>query len=182
MASEKLPGFLLVDGYNIIGFWQDLKLIKHHHGLDAARRELVEHMINYTALRGYRTQVVFDAHYQDTPVREEPYNNFLSVLYTGYKQSADSYIEKFCANFQRQHIYTYERLIVATSDRAQQLTALGYGAHWLSAPNLVKEVCSTIKTMKPKQQCKKSQASRGMLFHGLDHKTQQKLQQLRRGK
>lgn len=53
---------LLVDGYNIIGAWPELKALKEHD-LAAARDRLVERMAEYQAMSGYRVIVVFDAYY-----------------------------------------------------------------------------------------------------------------------
>lgn len=53
---------LLVDGYNIIGTWPELKSLKDHD-LPAARDRLVERMAEYQAYWGYRVIVVFDAQY-----------------------------------------------------------------------------------------------------------------------
>ena len=49
---------MLVDGYNIIGDWSDLKKLRDREGLEIARRELVESLINYSASVEYRTKVV----------------------------------------------------------------------------------------------------------------------------
>ena len=183
MPPSFYQAILLVDGYNIIGDWSDLKKSRDRHGLEAARYELVERLINYTAAVTYRTKVVFDAHYQDTPRSVEEHTNALSVHYTAFAETADTYIEKFCATFNRKK-YQQEstRLIVATSDRAQQLTVIGYGAEWLSAPMLAREVSQTeskIKRRTSKQT--KKQSSGRFLFNALDPSAQQRLRQMQRG-
>ena len=172
---------LLVDGYNIIGDWSNLKKRRNRHGLEAARHELVECLINYTASMGYRTKVVFDAHYQDTPRSAEAHTSFLSVHYTAFAETADTYIEKFCATFNRKK-YQQEstRLIVATSDRAQQLTVVGYGAEWRSAKMLATEVEQAAHKTKLKKQTKKKPSGR-FLFNALDPVAQRRLRQMQRG-
>ena len=55
MYSSITP-LLLVDGYNIIGSWSTLKATRDRHGLEQARHELVETLINYTVHKGYKTQ------------------------------------------------------------------------------------------------------------------------------
>lgn len=183
MPPSFYQAILLVDGYNIIGDWPDLKENRDHHGLEAARYELVERLINYTAAVAYRTKVVFDAHYQDTPRSVEEHTNALSVHYTAFAETADTYIEKFCATFNRKK-YQQEstRLIVATSDRAQQLTVVGYGAEWLSAPMLSREVNQTESKIKSRtrKQTKKQPSGR-FLFNALDPTAQQRLRQMQRG-
>ncbi len=53
---------LLVDGYNIIGAWPELRELKNKD-LAAARDRLVECMAEYQGYTGYRVIVIFDAHY-----------------------------------------------------------------------------------------------------------------------
>ena len=183
MSSSSYQAILLVDGYNIIGDWSDLKKARDRDGLEVARRELIECLINYSASVAYRTKVVFDAHYQDTPRSTEKHTSGLSVHYTAFAETADTYIEKFCAAFDRKK-YQQEstRLIVATSDRAQQLTVVGYGAEWRSAQMLAREVehmASKVKS-RTKKQRKKKPPSR-FLFNALDPAAQQRLRQMRKG-
>lgn len=183
MSSPSYQAILLVDGYNIIGDWSDLKKLRDREGLEVARRELVESLINYSASVEYRTKVVFDAHYQDTPRSVEKHTSGLTVHYTAFAETADTYIEKFCAVFSRKK-YQQEstRLIVATSDRAQQLTVVGYGAEWRSAQMLAREVDqAALQTKrKTKKQTKKKSSGR-FLFNTLDPVAQQRLRKLQRG-
>lgn len=183
MSPSSYQAILLVDGYNIIGDWSDLKKSRDRDGLEVARRELIECLINYSASMAYRTKVVFDAHYQDTPRSTQKYTPDLSVHYTAFAETADTFIEKFCAVFNRKK-YQQEstRLIVATSDRAQQLTVVGYGAEWRSAQMLAREVdlASRQTRNKTKKQTKKKPASR-FLFNALDPISQQRLKQMRGG-
>ena len=183
MSPSLYQAILLVDGYNIIGDWSNLKKSRDRHGLEAARYELIECLINYTASVAYRTKVVFDAHYQDTPRSTEIYTSALSVHYTAFEETADTYIEKFCATFAKKK-YQQEstRLIVATSDRAQQLTVVGYGSEWLSAPMLEREVDRAVQQTKSKtrKHTKKKLPGR-FLFNALDPAAQKRLRQMQRG-
>ncbi|MEL6927902.1 MAG: NYN domain-containing protein [Cyanobacteria bacterium J06600_6] len=183
MSSSSYQAILLVDGYNIIGDWPHLKKSRDRHGLEAARYELIESLINYSSSVAYRTKVVFDAHYQDTPRSTETHTAALSVHYTAFAETADTYIEKFCATFGRKK-YQQEstRLIVATSDRAQQLTVVGYGAEWLSAPMLEREVEQAVQKTKSrtKRQTKKKPSGR-FLLNALDPAAQKRLRQMRHG-
>jgi uncharacterized protein len=183
MSLSSYQAILLVDGYNIIGDWSNLKQSRDRDGLEAARRELIECLINYSASVEYRTKVVFDAHYQDTPRSIETHTPQLTVHYTAFAETADTYIEKFCATFRRKK-YQQEstRLIVATSDRAQQLTVVGYGSEWRSAQQLAKEVELAVRQTKSKtnKQTKKKPSGR-FLFNTLDPAAQQRLKQMQRG-
>jgi len=183
MSSPSYQAILLVDGYNIIGDWSDLKKSRDRHGLEAARHELIECLINYAASVAYRTKVVFDAHYQDTPRSTQVHTSALSVHFTAFEETADTYIEKFCATFARKK-YQQEstRLIVATSDRAQQLTVVGYGSEWLSAPMLEREVERAVQKTKSKTRKQtKKQLSGRFLLNALDPVAQKRLRQMQRG-
>jgi predicted RNA-binding protein with PIN domain len=178
MNTPTHSALLLVDGYNIIGSWDSLKLARDRYGLETARLELVEKLLNYTTHQGYKTQVVFDSQYQKTPSREEAWGPHLSIHFTAWTQTADTYIEKFCAAFSRKQTRTSPRLIVATSDRDQQLTVVGYGAECMSARLLAQDMDQSIQHVKLKQRSKPKQSSR-FLFHSLDPQAQQKLSQWR---
>lgn len=177
--SSIAPPVLLVDGYNIIGAWSELKSLRDRD-LESARDRLVNILINHTASKGYQTQVVFDAHLQATPKFRETPTNYLSVYYTGYGETADTYIEKFCATNSRQGKFVKQRLIVATSDRAQQLTVSGYGAEWLSAKQLANDVTGTKRQTRNKQRSRQKSQGR-FLFNALDPKAQKQLSKLRHG-
>ena len=181
MSRSIVPAVLLVDGYNIIGAWPCLIKTRNHAGLEAARGELVEAMTNYSAFQGYETQVVFDAQYQNTPSNRETITEFLTVHYTDFGQTADTYIEKTCASLRHQIAQSLiSRMIVATSDRAQQLTVQGYGAEWLSAHQLCCDVETTVCRMRHRYKSQKQPKTR-FLVNGIDAKARQRLTELRMG-
>lgn len=171
---------LLVDGYNIVGTWEHLKNLRDHHGLESARTELIEALISYAAHQALHTTVVFDAQYQKTPGYTETHGGHLQVHYTGFAQTADTYIEKLCAQYHRYHRTEHSRLIVATSDHDHGSTALGYGAEWISAQKLQVLVDKSRKKLRDRQK-KHPPASGGLLMNHLDHRVQEQLQRLRRG-
>jgi uncharacterized protein len=181
MPRSLLEAVLLVDGYNIIGAWPCLKETRDSAGLEAARGELVEAMISYSAFQGYETQIVFDAQYHNSSSNKELITELLSVHYTDFGQTADTYIEKACASM-RPHITPsrISRVIVATSDRAQQLTVQGYGAEWLSAQQLCGDVETTVCRVRQKYQQRKQSKSR-FLASSIDPKSRQRLAELRMG-
>lgn len=169
---------LLVDGYNIIGAWERLKKIRDYEGLESARRDLISIIINYSAYRGYKTEIVFDSHFQKTPSQKEKYSCGVSVHYTAYAQTADTYIEKVCAAYSREVGASSSRLIVATSDRAQILTAKGYGAECCSAEQFKIEVESSASKVR-RRNSRQSKSRGRFLFNRLDPQTQEMLFQLR---
>ncbi len=181
MPRSSYPARLLVDGYNIIGAWSSLQQTCKRHDMDAARHELIETLVNYSSFQGFETQVVFDAHYQNTRAHRQVYTSYLSAYYTDFAQTADTYIEKICASFQHHPNCFRSRLIVATSDRAQQLTVVGYGAEWMSAQGLNQDVNLIESKVKSKKRPQKQSRGR-FLVNSLNPQAQQKLAQLRLGR
>jgi predicted RNA-binding protein with PIN domain len=180
--SRSLPqAVFLVDGYNIIGTWSCLKRTRDQAGLEAARWELVEALTDYSAFQGYETQIVFDAHYQNTSSNKEVITELVSVYYTDFGQTADTYIEKACASLRPAIAQSLiSRVIVATSDRVQQLMVQGYGAEWLSAQQLCYEVRATVCRVRQRYQPRKKSNGR-FLANSIDAKARQRLAELRMG-
>jgi predicted RNA-binding protein with PIN domain len=178
MNTPLYRSLLLVDGYNIIGAWSSLKKTLARHGMEPAREELVAVLIDYSHHQDCLTRVVFDSHLQDTPSNLQRYTSHLSVYFTARAQTADTYIEKTCADFRRERGTDLARIVVATSDNAQRLTAMGYGAEWLSAPRLESEVA--LSTRRRRQQQRSRPTPRGrFLVNSLDSRTRQQLDRLR---
>jgi predicted RNA-binding protein with PIN domain len=172
---------LLVDGYNVVGAWTDLREVRDRDGLQESRRQLAEILINYSAFQGYDTQLVFDSQYRDTAGNREVITPNLCICYTDFGQTADTYIEKACAAFRHDIRKFDQRLIVATSDRAQQLTVVGYGAEWMSAEKLAADVAAINRRVQRRQKPGRKFPSRS-LAHALDPIAQKRLAQLRLGK
>ncbi|ELR99060.1 NYN domain-containing protein [Gloeocapsa sp. PCC 73106] len=181
MSVSSAQALLLVDGYNIIGAWEKLQKIRDRDGLEFARRDLISLVIDYTAYQGFKTEIVFDSHFQKTPNQKEEYSPTVSVHYTAFAQTADTYIERVCAAFSRSHQSVARRLIVATSDRAQRLTAIGYGAECFSAEKFQKEIESSASQIRRKNS-RQSQTRGRFLVNHLDPKTQAALFEWRQGK
>jgi predicted RNA-binding protein with PIN domain len=184
MPASTSQAILLVDGYNIIGAWPSLSQLRDRDGLEASRRALIETLLSYSASQDYDTHLVFDSQYRDTPGSREVITRSLCVCYTEPKQTADSYIEKRCADFRQDLRKFSHRIIVATSDRAQQLTVAGYGAEWISAQRLWTEVELTAEQTQRRQASlrKKGQSSaRRFLANALDPVAQERLAKLRLG-
>ncbi len=119
--------YLLVDGYNIIFAWDELKAVAQE-SLDDARQLLMDLLCDYQGFRGCRIILVFDA-YKVHGGREtvEPYKA-ITVVYTKEAETADAYIEKATYRLGKDH-----RVRVATSDGLVQLIILGHGALRVSA-------------------------------------------------
>lgn len=164
--------YLIVDGYNIINAWQELKNIANDN-LESARQKLIEIMMEHGAFKGINVIIVFDA-YLVKGSREfiENHKN-LKVIYTREHQTADSYIEKFISNLGK-----YDIIKVATNDWAEQQIILGKGASRVSARELKIEIDGAKDKIRKKFDEKKIQ--KNTLEHMLDEETLSKLQQIRR--
>jgi uncharacterized protein len=189
MPPSRKQAVLLVDGYNVIGAWTELHDNNKKRNplqagskadLEAAREKLVEALINYSAYEDYETKIVFDAYNRDAPAYCEIVTPNLSIHYSDFLETADTYIEKFCAAFRHDLQYSASRLIVATSDRAQQLTAIGFGAEWISSLQLISDVDFSAKRSKQRHRPQKQSSGR-FLFNSLDPKAQAQLSALRHG-
>ncbi len=138
--APKLPDCLIVDGYNMIYAWDDLKdLIKTD--VESARYQLIDMLSNYQGYRNCRLIVVFDGYRVKNNPGETMQRGDTHIVYTRQGQTADSYIEKSIHELKG----TYH-VIVATSDALIQNSALAQGASRMSArelENRVKKVNST---------------------------------------
>ena len=121
------PEYLLVDGYNIIFAWEDLKAVARD-SLDAARQLLMDLLSNYQGFRKCEVILVFDAYKVPRNTGEVVRYHNIYVVYTREAETADAYIEKATYEIGKKH-----RVRVATSDGAEQLIILGHGALRLSA-------------------------------------------------
>lgn len=125
---------LLVDGYNIIGAWEELKRLRDED-LDQARNLLIEKMAEYQSYRKRRVIVVFDAYeVKGIENRHKQFN--VEVIFTKEKETADECIERLIK--QLKNVRT--KVFVATSDFAEQRTIFGQGAYRISARELAIEV------------------------------------------
>ena len=128
------PEYLLVDGYNIIFAWEELKSLARTD-VAAARAALEEILSNYQGFRRCVVILVFDAYkVKGNPGSVEKRGN-IYVVYTKEAETADAYIEKATYDLGKNH-----HVRVATSDGLEQLIILGHGALRLSARAFKAEV------------------------------------------
>ena len=78
---------LLVDGYNMIAFWQETRQLFKKSELDAARTILLEKLSHYASFEGIRVICVFDAQYM--PGIRQTYEEFqVQVVFTAEDETA----------------------------------------------------------------------------------------------
>ena len=132
----KGPEYLLVDGYNIIFAWDELKRLAKDN-LDTARNKLIDKLCNYQGFKQCELILVFDAYKVKGGKRNVEKVHNINVVYTKEAETADMYIEKVTHEIGRQH-----RVRVATSDNLEQVIILGNGAFRVSAAEFEREVSS----------------------------------------
>ncbi|MBQ9343489.1 MAG: TetM/TetW/TetO/TetS family tetracycline resistance ribosomal protection protein [Clostridia bacterium] len=119
--------YLLVDGYNIIFAWQDLKELSQR-SLEQARQALMDILCNYRGVRPCELILVFDAYKVSGGVGAQEDYKGIHLVYTREAETADNYIERTIRSIAPEH-----RVRVATSDALEQLIILGGGALRMSA-------------------------------------------------
>ena len=125
-----MQNILLVDGYNMIGSWSELRELRDTN-FEEARNRLIELMAEYKAAMGNRVIIVFDAHLAQGT--EQVYvQNTVEVIYTRKNETADERIEKLSNELKGRKIQIY----VATSDMTEQNVVFGQGALRKSAREL----------------------------------------------
>lgn len=133
-AMPPLEEYLVVDGYNVIFSWTELKELAHDN-LDAARDRLNDVLCDYQGYRQCRLIVVYDAYKRKGGTgSEQDYHNIRQV-FTRDGQTADMYIEGFVRSMGKK-----ARVTVVTSDRLEQLTVSSGGALRMSSAEFYEEV------------------------------------------
>lgn len=126
--------YVLVDGYNVIFAWDELKELAAVN-LDGARGSLQDTLCDYQALKGCELIVVFDAYRVSGHATEIfDYHN-IHVVFTKEAETADQYIEKFA----HQNAKKYQ-VTVVTSDGLEQIIIRGEGCRLISSRELKEEV------------------------------------------
>ena len=135
---EDVQEFLLVDGYNIIFAWDELKS-QAAVNLDAARQALVDILCNYQGYKQCGLIVVFDAYRVKGGKAKVERQNDVYIVYTEEAETADMYIEKVTYALGRDPVKK-RRVRVATSDNLEQTIILGHGSTRISAGMFYDEV------------------------------------------
>ena len=128
------PEYLLIDGYNILFAWDDLKKTAARD-IDTARQILMDRLCNYQSVSRSICILVFDAYRVPRDTADVFRYHNITVVFTKQAETADTYIERATYEIGRKH-----RVRVATSDFAEQMIVLGHGARRMSASELRIEV------------------------------------------
>lgn len=126
--------YLLIDGYNVIFAWDELKKLSEY-SLEDARYALAEILCNFQGVRKTKVILVFDAYrIKNNPGKTGPYKN-ITVVYTAEAETADNYIEKYTANIKKPY-----SMRVVTGDQLEQIITMGHGALRTSSREFRREV------------------------------------------
>ncbi|MCD9026338.1 NYN domain-containing protein [Cohnella silvisoli] len=166
---------LLVDGYNMIGAWPELALLKQEK-LENARDRLLDMLSDYQSYAGLTVIVVFDA-FRVPGAGAEYRHQRLQVVYTRERETADECIERLVGDW----ISVRRNIYVATSDQVEQHVAFGRGALRVTARELRLEVRQS-RTDIQKAIRKDVPLKKNPLDGVLTDEVHRRLEQMRRGR
>lgn len=167
---------LLVDGYNVCGYWMKLKKHFVNGRLDIARQKLIDELVTFSLLREVKVVVVFDAMMSGLPTHKENFAG-IDVVYSG-ESCADAWIEKEVVALREDGC---PKVWVVTSDNCQQQAAHGAGAFVWSCKAMVSEIKASHKEVERMLQEQRSTSMQGKLLkHNLDAEVVDALKDLRK--
>ena len=167
--------YLLVDGYNIIFAWDELKELAQVN-VDSARTKLMDILSNYQGYKKCVVILVFDAYKVEGFQGEVSRYHNIYVVYTKEAETADQYIEKTV-----HRIGHDSQVTVATSDRLEQVIILGQGGRRMSARDLYEEIRLTNEEIRRESRSRR-QSGRNYLFNYLDDETADYMEEIRLGR
>ncbi|MDO4301033.1 MAG: NYN domain-containing protein [Clostridia bacterium] len=165
--------YLLVDGYNIIFAWDELKKLAKDN-LEAAKSNLITQLCNYQGIHKMNLILVFDAYKVEGGIGSVTKEGDIYVVYTKEAETADQYIEKTTHELKKNYNVT-----VATSDGLEQVIIMSQGALRMSAKDLYIAVKANNKAISEKIHQYKP-VKNNMLIDNLDSEAANFLEQLRR--
>lgn len=131
---EERKKWVIVDGYNVIFAWDDLKALAEDD-LEGARERLMHILCNYSAFTKNNVVLVFDA-YKVPGGRGERFDfHNIHVVYTKERELGDVYIEKMVSEIGKN-----EQVRVISSDGLIQLSAVRFGVLRASAAEFEREI------------------------------------------
>jgi len=173
--QEQIPEVLLVDGYNIIFAWEDLKELSQVN-IEGARGKLMDVLCNYQGYRKNNVILVFDGYkVKGNPGEVIKYHN-IYVVYTKEAETADQYIEKTVQDIGKTYHVT-----VTTSDALEQMIILGQGAHRISAKELREEIIIMNRELK-EEHLEQTKKTSSYLFEGLSDEMADFMDDVRMGR
>ena len=133
---------VIVDGYNVIFAWDELRALADSGHIDAARERLMDALSNYAAFTRREVVVVFDGYRVPGGQGEKFDRSGLHVVFTRQGETADAYMEKLA-----DEIGKNESVRIVTSDALIQLTALRAGVLRMSAREFRQELAQVAQQL-----------------------------------
>ena len=171
--QEPKEEYLLVDGYNIIYAWEELRELAGET-IDGARHQLMDILCNYQAFRQCILIVVFDAYKVAGNTGHTMNYHNIHVVYTKEAETADQYIEKFACQMGKN-----AQVTVATSDGLEQLIIRGAGCLLMSAKDLKEDVERTEQLIREQQKLL-PRGGKIPFFQNADDELTKQLEEIRR--
>lgn len=133
---KRLRRILIIDGYNVINAWNELKKLAEEQ-LELARERLNLMISEYTQYSGFNTIIVYDAYrVKNSESRQEKIKN-LEIIFTKENETADTYIERFITDLGPKKFLD---ITVATDDISEQNIVAGKGGNRISTRQLYIDV------------------------------------------
>ena len=133
-ASVNLAEMMVVDGYNMIYAWEELKSLAQED-LYLAREKLITALYNWQAYYGHPITVVFDGYRVANKTGTTLKKQDLTIVYTKTGETADTWIERF--SYQNQNRF---RITYVTSDALIQNAVLSRNGLRMSANALYQKL------------------------------------------
>uniref|UniRef100_A0A7I4EM35 Uncharacterized protein n=1 Tax=Physcomitrium patens TaxID=3218 RepID=A0A7I4EM35_PHYPA len=174
---------LLVDGYNVCGFWPKLKKHFARGQLETARDKLIHELITFTHVKGLKVVCVFDAAMSGLPTHKECLNSGTFSTYVPRSFVRDTQFEhngvSWNSVLQMSNYTVWQvtllradgcpKVWVATSDTFHQHAAHGAGAYVWSCKNLISEINDAKKELQELLHDETMYSTKGKLLeHNLD--------------
>ncbi|MFR0963168.1 MAG: NYN domain-containing protein [Dorea sp.] len=173
--QEKVAEYLLVDGYNVIFAWDELKELAKVN-MESARNKLMDILSNYQGFKKCTVILVFDAYKVDGDTLEiQKYHN-IHVVYTKQAETADQYIEKVV-----HHIGRKRHVTVVTSDGVEQVVTRGQGSALISSREFYEEVEITRRQIQEEIK-ERTGGTKNYLFDHMDEAFVKEMEDVRLGK
>ena len=125
---------VIIDGYNLIHTWNDLKEIAAF-SLEKARETLMDTLADYVAFTKTEVLLVFDAYLVPDGKGSDYTKDGFRVVYTKQHETADAYIEKIIHDLGPDY-----SIRVVTGDQLLQISAVTFGVSRMTAAEFQAEV------------------------------------------
>lgn len=136
--------YVLVDGYNVINSWIELKFLKDD-SLEEARHKLVDMLLDYASFKEVNVVIVFDAHLVKGSIEKHENDRGIEIVYTKEGETADCYIERTVVELSKRNTVG-----VVTLDYVEQQVILQMGGYRITPREFLNEVRDVSKGIREK--------------------------------